>query len=61
MINPQEIILKIKPLVMGQSPGDIVDGLLAAAASLMQLTSNFTEEDFVKRAREIWQEYEKKN
>jgi hypothetical protein len=61
MVDPQDIITAIKPLVLGQHPGDVVDGVLAAAATLMQLTGGFNEGDFVARAREIWRAYEETN
>jgi len=58
LINPQDIIKKIEPLVKGQHPGDVVGALLSAAVTLVQLTSTHTEEDFVEGAREIWKVYE---
>lgn len=58
MINPQDIILAIESVVMGKHPGDIVDALLSCSVTLVQQTSNLTEQDFVDRAREIWKAYE---
>lgn len=60
IVNPQDIILKIQQVVMGKPPGAVVDALLAAAATCMQLTSTFEEEDFVERAREIWKVYKER-
>ena len=57
MLNPGKIIDVIKDDVMGQHPGDVVDGLLAAAATLMEMTSDFQVEDFQERAGEIWRAF----
>jgi hypothetical protein len=58
VINAQDIIKKIEPLVKGQHPADVVGALLSAAVTLVQLVSNHTEEDFIERAREIWRAYD---
>ena len=59
MLNPGKIIDVIKDDVMGQHPGDVVDGVLAAAATLMEMTSDFQVEDFQERAGEIWRAFAK--
>jgi hypothetical protein len=60
MINPQEIILAIGPIVKGKPPQDIVEALFSCVATLVQLTSTFNEQDFVDMAREAWKFHEDK-
>jgi hypothetical protein len=58
VINPQDIIDKIGPVIKGQHPGDVVDALFSCAVTLTMLTSDLEEEEFVSRAGEVWRAYE---
>lgn len=54
----QVIILRIAPVITGKRTGDIVHGLLAAAATLVQRASTFDADAFAADARETFLAYE---
>lgn len=58
MINASDIISAIKPIAMGQHPGDVVDALLTSAVCMVKMTSSMKEQDLTDRLEEIWRLYE---